>query len=38
MHTITIDEKGGHEPEGEQGGLNRRVWREVREGRNIIIL
>lgn len=31
-----INEKGGHEIEGEWGGVYERVWREEGEGRNII--
>ena len=35
LHTITINEKRAHKL-GEQGGIHARVWREEREGRNIV--
>lgn len=35
---ITISEKRkGHEFEGEWGGAKRRVWREEREARDVVI-
>jgi len=33
-----LKNKRGHEIEGELGGLYGRVWREEREGRNVIKL
>lgn len=36
MHAITIDEKRGHEFEGDQEGVYERVWREEGEGRNVV--
>lgn len=38
IHAIAINEKGGHESEGEQGVVYEKVWREEREERNEIIL
>lgn len=38
MHAIKINEKRGYKFEGEWGGLYKRVWREERERRNVIIL
>lgn len=35
-YVTTINERRRHEFEKEQGWLYRRVWREKREGRNII--
>lgn len=37
MHVITTDEKCEEEFEGGWGGVQERVWREEKEGRNIEI-
>lgn len=31
MHVKTINDKGGHELERDQGGVYRKVWREKRK-------
>lgn len=38
MHTKIIKEKTGHEFERKHGGLYRKVWREERQGRNVVIV
>lgn len=38
MHTMIIMNKRDQEFEGDQGGVFKRVWKEEREGRNVIIL
>lgn len=38
MHKIIIINKGDQEFEGDQGGVFKRVWKEEREGRNVIII
>lgn len=37
MHVITITVKRGHEFEGDRVGVYKRVSKEEREGRNIVI-
>lgn len=37
IHTVTIRDKRGHEFAGEWGGVHRRVWREERLERNVVI-
>jgi hypothetical protein len=36
MHMTTINEKRGHEFEGTQGEIYRRIWREAWEGGNYV--
>lgn len=36
MHAIRMNGKRGCEFEGEEGGICGRVWREEREGRNVL--
>lgn len=37
MHALTISEKRSYEFEGEWGEAYRTVWKEEREGRNVLI-
>lgn len=36
-HSITTVEKRSHRFEGEWGGVYRKVWRNEREGRDVVI-
>lgn len=36
-HVIAVSEERGHGCEAELGGVNGRVWRKAREGRNVMI-
>lgn len=38
MHTITVNKRRGHKFEGKQRVIYRRIWREERQGRSVVII